>query len=708
MKVRCNGVLAAVLCAAAPVLALGEVENPLGQVLNLIDQLEAKIIKEGEAEAKAYAEYVEWCDDASSNTQFAIKTATSDKEKLEANINELAGEIKAADSNIEQLAASIATSETELKDATVIREKEEADFKANQQELVESIDMLDRAINVLEKEMAKNPALAQISLTSSGALSALSQVLDATSFSTADQTRLQAMLQAQTTDSSSSELDDLELGAPAAAVYKSKSGNIVETLEDMKEKAEGQLSDLRKAETNNRHNYKMLAQSLKDQKAGDTKDMNRAKTNKAAAEEAKATAEGDLETTNKDLGASKQALATAHSGCMTTAADHETTVNARTEELKVINEARQILKDTSSGAVGQSYSLLQVQSSMRTHADLVKSEVIAMIRNLAKQEHSNALAQLASRVATESKFGSSHGQDQFSKIKGLISDMISKLESEADSEATEKAYCDEQIAKTEEKKSELNDDAAKMTAQIDQATARSAELKEQVKELQTELSALAREQAEMDKIRQETHADFVQAKKDLDLGLSGVRKALGVLREYYQSGSALLQDNLAASMRQPAAPEHHSKASGAGTSIIGILEVVESDFATNLAKEEAQEDDAESEYEKTSQENKVTKTTKDQDVKYKSQESKSLDKTISEISSDLETTNSELSAVLEYYAKIKERCIAKPETYEERKARRTAEINGLKQALTVLEDETAFVQRKSRGHHIRGSAMQPY
>ncbi len=91
-----------------------------------------------------------------------------------------------------------------------------------------------------------------------------------------------------------------------------------------------------------------------------------------------------------------------------------------------------------------------------------------------------------------------------------------------------------------------------------------------------------------------------------------------------------------------------------------------------------------------------------QDVKFKTQEAKALDKTIAEISSDREASNSELSAVMEYYAQIKDRCIAKPETYESRKARREAEIAGLKEALSILEDETAFVQRKRRGN-MRGA-----
>merc|ERR1719506_220352 len=186
---------------------------------------------------------------------------------------------------------------------------------------------------------------------------------------------------------------------------------------------------------------------------------------------------------------------------------------------------------------------------------------------------------------------------------------------------------------------------------------------------------------------------------ELELGISGVQKALGVLKDYYQ-GAAFVQNGAKfdAFMQQPAAPKKHSKASGAGGSIIDILEVVESDFAKNLATEETEEADAVATYEKTTQDNKLANTMKSQDVKYKTKEFKGLDKSISDLSGERDNTNTELSAVLDYYAKIKDRCIAKPESYAERKARREAEIKGLKQALQILEEETAFMQRGKRGH----------
>lgn len=184
-----------------------------------------------------------------------------------------------------------------------------------------------------------------------------------------------------------------------------------------------------------------------------------------------------------------------------------------------------------------------------------------------------------------------------------------------------------------------------------------------------------------------------------------MRKALQVLRDYFGGGAtedaSLLQDDdkFGSFMQQPKPPQKFEKNEGAGGSIMSMLEVVESDFASNLAKEETKESDESASYEEITQENKVTTAEKDQDVKFKTKEAAGLDKAISETSGDRDGVNTELAAVNEYWAKINERCVAKPETYEERKARRDAEINGLKEALSVLENEAAFLQSKSKHHH---------
>merc|ERR1719497_253361 len=273
----------------------------------------------------------------------------------------------------------------------------------------------------------------------------------------------------------------------------------------------------------------------------DNTDLSQEKSALAASEEGKATAEGDLSMSQKDLATSENELATASSNCMQVAADHEATVAARAEELAVIAKAKKILEETTSGAGDQTYSFLQITS----RADLKNNEVVTLVKNLAKKQHSSALAQLASRIEVVAKYGSAAGEDPFAKIKGLISDMIAKLEKEASADATEKAYCDEEMAKTKAKKDDLEFDISKLSTKIDQAAARSAELKDEVKDLQSELAALAKQQSEMDLIRSETHADYAVAKTDLETGLAGVRRAMHVLRDYYGSASAaaaLVQD----------------------------------------------------------------------------------------------------------------------------------------------------------------------
>merc|ERR1740129_809874 len=199
-------------------------------------------------------------------------TAEKSQAQLVAKIQQLTSDIQAAGSKIDGLASDIASAESELKDATAIRGKESADFSTSETELVESIDTLSRAIGILEKEMMKNPAaFAQMNPKNiEGALQAFSAILDAAALSGSDQKKLTALVQSQQSD----DADEDELGSPAAAAYNTHSGNILDVLEDLKDKAEGQLSNLRKAEVNTKHNFDMLKQSLDDQMAADTKDMN--------------------------------------------------------------------------------------------------------------------------------------------------------------------------------------------------------------------------------------------------------------------------------------------------------------------------------------------------------------------------------------------------------------------------------------------------
>merc|ERR1719345_547971 len=141
------------------------------------------------------------------------------------------------------------------------------------------------------------------------------------------------------------------MGAPAATVYKSHSSDILDLLEDLKERAEEDLAALRKAETNTKQNYEMLKQSLTDANTNDNKDMADEKAAKEAAAEEKASNTKDLEMTVKALADANSVLESIKSDCMQVAADHEATVAGRNAELKAIADAKKILEDTTSGAV---------------------------------------------------------------------------------------------------------------------------------------------------------------------------------------------------------------------------------------------------------------------------------------------------------------------------------------------------------------------
>merc|ERR1719416_15998 len=277
------------------------------------------------------------------------------------------------------------------------------------------------------------------------------------------------------------------------------------------------------------------------------------------------------------------------------------------------------------------------------------------------------------------KITARNGDDPFSKVKGLISDMIARLESEADADATEKAYCDKELSETNIKHADKTAEIEKLTTAIDQASARSAQLKEEVARLQKELAELAASQAEMDKLRSEENGDYKRNRADIEQGLAGVKLALKVLREYYTSGD-----------------QSQGAAKGAGEGIIGLLEVIESDFTKTLAEIIATEESAAAAYDKQTKENQIDKTAKEQDVKYKSKNASDLDKAVAEDSSDRAGVQTELDAVNEYLDSLHKRCDEKVEPYAERKRRREAEIAGLKEALTILEGQASLLETGAR------------
>merc|ERR1711972_696362 len=139
------------------------------------------------------------------------------------------------------------------------------------------------------------------------------------------------------------------------------------------------------------------------------------------------------------------------------------------------------------------------------------------------------------------------------------------------------------LAESNEKKADKQAEIAKLSTKIDQMSARSAQLKGEVAALEKALAELAASQAEMDKMRADQKAEFAQNKADMEQGLKGVELALKVLTEYYA------KDDKA-----------HAAADGAGHGIIGLLQVVESDFSKALAEFISVEETSAADYDKQS------------------------------------------------------------------------------------------------------------
>merc|ERR1719345_228208 len=114
--------------------------NAIEKVIEMMSELEQKVIKEGEAAQKIYDEFAEWCEEESKNIGFEVKTAKAQVEDLTATIDQMVSDIKAGEAKIEELVAKVAQDEADLEDATVIRKKENDEFVAEEAELVETVD----------------------------------------------------------------------------------------------------------------------------------------------------------------------------------------------------------------------------------------------------------------------------------------------------------------------------------------------------------------------------------------------------------------------------------------------------------------------------------------------------------------------------------------------------------------------------------------
>merc|ERR1719158_2579823 len=562
-------------------------------------------------------EYTTWCDEEANTKEDAITSSKRTIGDLEATIEDAKATIGSLTTSIDELTQKISSEEADLTSATDIRNKEASDFAAAEGELVDTVDSLERATSVLKKNlgfMQTGKAAKALASMAGG----LQKIVEASWVTSHQKSVIQSLLQSQTEESD----EDLSLQPQAtSAAYSSQSSGILDTIGDMQGKAEESLSSTRKDEMEAQHAYAMLKQGLEDSIAVAKKQLSESTQTRATTEEELHTAEQSLAETKETLSADTKYLEELKQSCETKQTEWAARQKQAGEETAAIQKAKEILSEgvkvfLQTSTKVRSLELVNAESDARAQA-------VSVLSGLSKKFHSYALVELASRARS----------DPFGKIRGLIEDMIAKLTKEAADEADQKSFCDEEIGESKAKQADLSGKLDKTSARIQKAEAGKAKLLEEIKTLGSEIAEMDAGEAEATKVRQEEHKEYLKASSDFKDSAAAVAKAIDVLSEYYNK-AAFVQVRVGQ-------PEFGGASSDVGSTITSVLEVAESDFTQLLAEAEADESSAAAAYDKLTQENAVTKATKQADVKGKNNEVKQLE------------------AVLAYLDKLKPQCETK-------------------------------------------------
>jgi len=643
--------------------------TPVQKVIQLLQGMAEKGKKEKHEEQVQFAAYKQFCDDTTVEKQRAIKEATAKMEQLVAAIQKAEADAATLAKEIAQLDEDISVYEGDKKAATEVREMENADYLATHKDYSESVDALERAIATMKKQDYDRTQLLQVK--------SLQLIPDHT------KKAISAFL------SQGDELgeDLMALSAPQANAYEFQSSGIVDMLEKLKDKFEDERTDLEKEESNARHAYEMLVQDLTAQISTATDDRESKAGTKASKLQKAAEEKGDLADTTATRDSDQVYLDDLVATCSQKSSDFESRQQLRTDELAAIDKAIEIL---SSGAVSgnadkhlpgfvqKSVSFLQLSARAQNPA---QRRVAKFLKEKGESINSRVLSALAVRVDA----------DPFEKVKKMIKDLIVRLMEEANEEAEHKGWCDTELGTNEQTRKEKTAAVETLHAEIDELTASIAKLTQEITDLTGEIAESDKAVAEATAIREKEHATNEETISDAQEAQTAVAQAVSVLKEFYEKAgeaTALLQQ----------APEifdapYQGMQSESG-GVVGMLEVIQSDFARLETETKAAEAEAQRMFDKFTSESAVNRAQNAKDVEHKTTKKTNQESALTAKKADLEGTQKELDAALAYYDKLKPSCVDAGVSYEDRVARRKEEIESLQEALRILNGEDiAFLQK---------------
>jgi len=324
-------------------------------------------------------------------------------------------------------------------------------------------------------------------------------------------------------------------------------------------------------------------------------------------------------------------------------------------------------------------SLVQKSAFAQLRAESSNNEAaLAKVAAFLQKKSDSIGSHILSLIATKA------GEDPFIKVKQMIKDLIVKLMEEAAEEAEHKAWCDTELSSNEQTRKEKTAAVESLHAQKDELEASIAKLTEDIAELTQAIADLDAAMAKYTNLRNEEKAKNKATTADAKAAQTAVAQALTVLKDFYEKAA----EATAFTQKQPESPEifdseYKGMQSGNG-GVVGMLEVIESDFARLEADTKASEESAQKEYDEFMTDSATDKSKKTTDSEHKTAKKQDESQTLTQVLEDLQGTQEELDAALAYFDKLKPSCVDAGVSFEERVARRKEEIESLQQALEVL------------------------
>jgi len=661
----------AALCLALIAAVAGTEVTPIQKVLELMGGMLEKGKKEKHDEQVQFASFKQFCDDTTTEKQTAIADAEEQIEVLKADIQKFAADIELLNKEIAGHEEDISVWEGDEKAATIVRGLEKADYDALHKDLTESIEAVEMAIAVLKKQPSTVPQGAS-----------LMQVADRLQSSSMIPAEAKRALDAFFQQDPDVGLGMIQAGAPEAAAYENRSGGVVAMLEKLLTEFTAERTKVEKEEMSNVNAFEMMMSDLKAQVEEAKDDVSAKSQTRAKRKQGMAQAEADLADTTAAMEADKKYLADLTATCAQKTSDFEARQALRAEELEAIEKAMEIVSSGAVAGAGEKHlpGLLQTTSLAQLRADARspnQDRVVQYLEDKSRQLNSRILSMLAVRAA----------DDPFKKVKKMIQDLIYRLMEEANAEASQKGWCDEELSTNAHTRKEKSKEVDTLITEIDALEAEIAELTEDIMTLTDGIAKLDAAMTKASELREEEKTKNTQTIADAQAAQTAVAQALTVLKEFYAKAAeatALLQQR----QEPPPMPEEPYKGMGGEAGgVVGMLEVIESDFARLESETKAAEAAAQEEYDEFMHDSEMDKTSKEKDVEHKTIKKQDDNEALVTAKDDLESAKKELTAAMKYFDKLKPSCVDSGVSYEERVKQRKAEIESLQEALKILSGD---------------------